>query len=107
MKNQESKQYYIFPNNYDDSGKFLGLIEYRTLVITVVWFAVTIGLYYALPVNIHIKVYGFIFTFFPPAIFLIIGINGDNVLDFIRYFIKFSKNAGVYTYNKDNGCREE
>ena len=106
MKNQENKQCYVFPNNFDDAGKFLGLIEYRTLVSIAIWFAVVLGLCYFLKVSVQIKVYGFIFMFFPPALFLIIGINGDNVLDFIRYFLKFSKNASVYIYSKDDETQE-
>lgn len=104
---QENKEYYIFPSNFDNAGKFLGLVEYRTLILIAVWFAVTIGACCFLPVSINIKVYGFIFAFFPPAIFLIIGINGDSVIDFIKYFIKFNKNARVYTYSKQESFKED
>ncbi|HBY20251.1 MAG TPA: hypothetical protein DEG71_04470 [Clostridiales bacterium] len=106
MRNQEQKEYYIFPNNYDDAGKFLGIIEYRTLILIAIWFAVSVAIYFVLPVSIHAKVYGFIFTFFPPAIFLIIGINGDSVIDFAKCFSKFMKNSKVHTFNKDESMKE-
>ena len=106
MRNQEQKEYYIFPNNYNDAGKFLGIIEYRTLIMIAIWFAVSLSIYFALPISIQIKVYGFIFTFFPPAVFLVIGINGDSVIEFVKYFSKFMKNSKVYTFNKDESIKE-
>ena len=71
---------FIFPQNYNFNSKILGIIEYSSILLDIVW---AIFLWIILSLNfvtLNIKIFLFIILFFPVFIFSIVGINGENIL---------------------------
>ena len=61
---------FIFPQNYNFKSKFLGIIDYSTLFLNIVW---------------DLFIFGF---------------NHENILCIIIYLIKYFKNSKLYLYKK-------
>jgi hypothetical protein len=91
---------FIFPMNYKEKEKFLGFIDYRTLVVLggigVILFLILKSI--KLGLIIKISIFISIILFF--SIIILIGINGENMLDFMYFSIKFLIKPRVYVYRK-------
>jgi type II secretory pathway component PulF len=101
MDKEQEKDVYIFPSNYDIKEKFLGLVDYPTLIIVIAW---AIMIYLGtklLPFSQTIKLYTFMICVIPFSIFMIIGIGQEPLLKFISYIKKFLANAKIYVYDKE------
>ena len=91
---------FIFPMNYKKKEKFLGFIEYKSLgviaILSLLIFLVlkNIKLSLIISVSIFIAVVGFF------SILILVGVNGENMIDFIYFIGKFSINEKVYVYRK-------
>jgi len=96
----EKDRDFIFPMNYKNKEKFLGIIDYRTLgVILLFSLAVffilkNIEIELVFRVSIFIMVVGFF------SILILVGINGENMLDFLYFILKYAVNEKVYVYRK-------
>lgn len=80
---------FIFPQNYNFKSKFLGIIDYSTIVANLIWSAfifILINLFFT---SLNIKI--FIFTIFclPLILFSFFGFNGENIIYFLSYLLKF------------------
>ena len=91
---------FVFPMNYKEKEKFLGFIDYRTLSVLggigVILFLILRTIKMTLVIKISIFVS--IILFF--AIIILIGVNGENMLDFMYFSIKFLIRPRVYVYRK-------
>lgn len=106
IKMKEEKVYF-FPQNYNKKEKFLGVFDYRAIFIIGILGSCAFYLLKAIEINIKIKVCIFlIFTLFP-AIFMFVGINGENMMDIMKYAIKFFIKERVYVYRKTEDKNEK
>lgn len=96
---REEKTYY-FPENYNKKEKFLGIVEYKLLIVVGVLCTIVFYTLKYIELNIKLKVCLFmIFSGFP-SIFVLIGVNGENMVDFIKYMFKFFIKEKIYVYRK-------
>ena len=91
---------FIFPQNYNFNPKIFGLIEYSAAILDLIW-----GGCIFLFVNIFIKsliwkLGVFIVLFLPIFIFSIVGVQGENLIYYLRYMIKYMIKQKVYLFNK-------
>ena len=91
---------FIFPQNYNFKNKFLGIIDYSTLIINIIFYLFVFSVCSLLFKNITIKIFIFISLCFPLFILSITGINNENVFFIFIYMIKFFKNKKIYLYKK-------
>ena len=93
---------FIFPQNYNFKNKFLGIIDYSTLIINIIFYFFIFIICNLFFKNINIKIFIFISTCFPLFILSITGLNNENIFLVLTYIIKFIKNRKIYLYNN---CR--
>ncbi len=91
---------FIFPENYNKKEKLLGVFDYRALFVIGILGIFAFKLLKIFEINIKIKISLFLmFTLFP-AIFMFVGINGENMMDITKYAVKFYTKERVYLYRK-------
>ncbi len=91
---------FIFPQNYKFNTKILGLIDYQTAILNLVWGGLIFLIINFIFNSINIKIFLFIVLVFPMLIFSIVGINGENVISVIIYMLKFIIKPKLLLYNK-------
>ena len=91
---------FIFPQNYNFNSKFLGFIDYTTLIINIVWALVVFGFVYFIIPNVTIKIAVFIILFLPFALFSIIGFNHEKIIYILQYLYKYISSPKIYLYKK-------
>lgn len=89
---------YLFPTNYKYANKFLGIIEYRTLLPLCIYGILIFFILYLIKLNFFISFGIFIVLFVPPMILFGVGINNEPFLPFLICIHKFKKNSKVYLY---------
>ena len=94
------KMKFIFPQNYNFNSKLLGLIDYVSALIDLIWGGIIFIILNLLFKSLKIKIFIFIILFLPIFIISIVGINGENMLNVIIYFFKFLLKNKIYIYNK-------
>ena len=80
---------FIFPQNYKFNTKILGLFDYQTALLNIIWDGVVYFVINLIFSNISVKIFFFIIFAFPVLIFSIVGINGENIINVIIYMSKF------------------
>ncbi|OGO79662.1 MAG: hypothetical protein A2Y21_01270 [Clostridiales bacterium GWC2_40_7] len=101
MDRNEDEDTYIIPHNYSDNGKILGIVEKQSLYFAAAWFVpMTFLNFKFLPFSVDVKIFVLILLILPPTLFILIGVGGDTLLDFLRYVYSFYKNARIYHYEK-------
>ena len=91
---------FIFPQNYNFKNKFLGIIDYSTLLLNLIWdlfIFVCVNLFFQ---NITIKVFILIIFGLPILLFSIVGFNHENIFYILIYLITYLKNPKLYFYKK-------
>ena len=94
---------YIFPLNYKYSSKFLGIIEYSTLLPISVYAAVLVAILYLLKIDFFISFGLIVVLVLPPLLLLSIGINNQPAISYVKSVYKFNKNSKLYLYK--NNCK--
>ena len=97
----EIKKQYFFPMNYKHKEKFLGFIDYKNLVFIAVLSILVFIIIKNLYIEILWKIVLFITTVGIPAVFVLVGVNGENMLDFIWSILKYLYRGRVYVYKKE------
>lgn len=97
----EKELIFVFPYNYNDRQKFMGRFAWSGVCLAVAWIAFVIFMFYVFQIGIGIAIYLFIFIGPLPALLLIVGINGDPTISFIKYVLKFAKTSKLYLYRKN------
>lgn len=91
---------FIFPQNYKMKTKILGLIDYQTAILNLIWAGLIFFIINVLFNNLNVKIFLFITLVFPLLIFSIVGINGENVINVIIYMSKFIIKPKLLFYTK-------
>ena len=91
---------FIFPQNYNFKNKFLGIIDYSTLVLNIIWDLFVFSCINLIFQDNTIKIFIFVVLCLPLLLFSIIGFNHENIIYIIIYLIKYFKNHKLYLYIK-------
>ena len=99
--NLNNEDIYIIPHNYTDNGKILGIFEKQSFFLAFIWFALFTFLNFKfLPFSVDIKIFAEILVVIPPSLFILIGVGGDTLLDFLHYVVLFYQRARIYCFEK-------
>jgi hypothetical protein len=97
----QEEDIYIIPHNYQENGKILGIIEPQSFYIGLTWLILWGIVFYILEIeSLATKFMGYLVVAVLPAILVFIGIGHDSVVDYVKYYLNFTKNAKVYYYEK-------
>lgn len=91
---------YIFPMNYTYSTKFLGILDYKTLLPLSVYAGIIIFLLRLLNFDFFISFGLFIFFTLPPLLLLSLRINNQPAISCFKAIYYFSKNSKLYLLKK-------
>ena len=91
---------FIFPQNYNFKTKILGMIDYSTAILIVVWSVIIFLIINILFKSLNIKIFLCVSLIFPVIIISIVGINGENIIYVSTYIIKYILKQKIYLYNK-------
>lgn len=91
---------FIFPQNYKFNTKILGLIDYQTAILNLIWGGLIFLIINFIFNSLNLKIFIFIILVFPVLIFSIVGINGENVISVIIYMSKFIMKPKLLFYSK-------
>lgn len=93
-------KYFIFPTNYNRKEKFLGMLDYKIISIIAVWGAIVFFILKAASCGTLMKIYLFLFVFGMPSILMLVGFNGENMADVLRYLLRYLISPKAYIYKK-------
>ena len=91
---------FIFPQNYKFNKKILGLIDYQTAILNIIWGGIVFLIVNFIFNSLNLKIFLFIILVFPILVFSVVGINGENVINVIIYIFKFIIRPKIFLYNK-------
>ena len=91
---------FIFPQNYNFNIKLLGIIDYTAAIVDGIWGIVVFFVLNIFFKSISIKIFLFIILVFPVAILSIVGVDGENLLYFLKYILKYIFKQKLYIYEK-------
>jgi hypothetical protein len=84
----------IIPANYTDAGKILGVFELRKLIeAAVLCIPLLVLMLFCLPFAITVSIVASALIVVPLGGFAIMGIHDYSLLNFIRVYLKWRKNA--------------
>ena len=92
---------FVFPQNYNFNSKILGIIEYSSAILVLVWGIIIFGVVNLIFNSLNVKIFLFIILVFPVMIFSIVGINGENILYVFSYIIKYILKQKVLFFDKN------
>ena len=91
---------FIFPKNYDFKPKLLGLFDYSTLLINIIFDLLVFCFFNLIIKNITIKVFFIISFSFPLLLLSFVGLNNENIFYVLFYLVKYFLRPKLYLYNK-------
>lgn len=91
---------FIFPKNYNFSYKFLGIIDYSTILINILYGLLIIFFIGLLINKIYLKICLFIIFFLPFFLFTILRTNKENIFIILFFLLKFYLSPKVHLYKK-------
>lgn len=92
---------FIFPQNYHFKNKILGIIDYSTAFINLVWYIIVFTLVNLIFNSIDIKIFVFITLCFPLLLISFSGFHGENIVTVLTYLLKFVFRQKLYFYSKN------
>ena len=92
---------FIFPKNYNFKNKILGIIDYTTAFVNIIWYVFIIIIVNLLFTDINIKIFLFIVFFFFLLLFSFSGFNGENIFYVFIYISKYFLKQKLYFYSKN------
>lgn len=91
---------FIFPQNYHFKNKLLGIIDYSTAIINIIFYLFVFSLCNLLFHHLNVKIFVFIGLCFPMLILSITGLNNENIFAVLFYVFKFFRKQKIYLYKK-------
>lgn len=92
---------FFFPKNFNITPKLFGVIEYQIIILVLVLNVLIYNILNLFKVNLFIIIQILIIITMPFILFSIIGFNGENFIDVIKYIIKYVFSKKVYLYGED------
>lgn len=91
---------FIFPQNYDFKNKILGIIDYSTALVNLLWYVFVFMLVNVILKTLSLKIFIFIFLCFPLLLISFSGFNGENIIYVFSYLIRFLLKPKLFLYKK-------
>lgn len=91
---------FIFPQNYNYNYKIFGLIDYKNGLLIAIWSGFIFLIINILFKSLNIKIFLFIILVLPIAIFSIVGVNGESIIETSLYMSKFILRQKILFYSK-------
>lgn len=91
---------FIFPQNYNFKNKILGIIDYTTAFINLLWFGFIFLLSNLFFHSLSLKVFIIIIFCLPLLLFSFVGFHGENILQVLSYCFRFFIKQKIYFYKK-------
>ena len=91
---------FIFPQNYDFKNKLLGIIDYSTAFVNLLWYAFILLLVNLIFKDLTLKIFLFVVFCFPLLLFSVAGFNGENIIYVFSYLIRFLLKPKLFLYKK-------
>lgn len=91
---------FIFPQNYDFKNKLLGIIDYSTAFVNLLWYALVLILIQLIFRNLTIKIFAFVILCFPLFLLSFAGFNGENIVYVFSYLLRFILKPKLFLYKK-------
>lgn len=91
---------FIFPQNYDFKNKLLGVIDYSTAFVNLLWYAIIFILIQLIFKDLTIKIFVFVILCFPLLLLSFAGFNGENILSVFSYLLHFFIRPKLFLYKK-------
>ncbi len=91
---------FIFPQNYRFKNKILGIIDYTTAFVNLIWYIIVLILVNLIFDSIDLKVFVFITLCFPLLLLSFSGFHGENIVTVMRYLFKFIFRQKLYFYSR-------
>lgn len=93
-------QKYRFPLNFNYSNKFLGLVEYKSLLPLILYGLILFTILFLLNLNFFISAGIFTFLFLPFILLIFLGVFHEPFIPFLLNLIRFNKISKIYLYEK-------
>lgn len=91
---------FIFPQNYDFKNKLLGIIDYSTAFVNLLWYVFVLILINLIFKNLTMKIFTFVTLCFPLFLLSFAGFNGENILYVFSYLTRFLMKPKLFLYRK-------
>ena len=89
---------FIYPQNYNFTPKILGILEYSAAILDLIWGSFIYLIISIFVKNLNIKIFAIIILVFPVLIFSIVGVQGESLIYFLKYMIKYAYKQKIYFY---------
>ncbi len=93
---KEYNKQYIY-KNFNRNNKWLGIIDYKSLMFLVVYVIVVVTILRIVKLNIEYSIYIFLFLTVPVVSVIFININNEVAIDVIFIIIKYYTRKMIYT----------
>lgn len=91
---------FIFPQNYDFKNKLLGIIDYSTAFINLLWYALIFILVNLIFHDWSVKIFVFVIFCFPLLLLSFAGFNGENIIYVFSYLARYLLKPKLFLYRK-------
>lgn len=91
---------FIFPQNYDFKNKLLGIIDYSTAFINLLWYALIFILVNLIFHDWSVKIFVFVIFCFPLLLLSFAGFNGENIIYVFSYLTRYLLKPKLFLYKK-------
>lgn len=91
---------FVFPQNYDFKNKILGVVDYSTAFVNLIWCAFVLLLVNLFPFGLTVKIFIFVVLCFPLLLFSFVGFNGENIVYVFSYLFRFFTKQKLFVYRK-------
>ena len=92
---------FIIPQNFNFKNKFLGFIDYSTLIFLIICYLISYLIINFIFPSFYTKIIIFIILNGPLTLLSIIGFYNENIVYVLYYIIKFFKSKHIYLYKKN------
>ncbi len=83
-------------SNYKRKNKWLGIIDYRSLVVIIIYVFVVVSILRIVPLKLEYLIYVFIFLVIPVISILLINLGNDSAIDMLLIMLKFTFNNAIF-----------
>lgn len=83
-------------SNYTRNLKFLGIIDYKSLMCVIVYVIFVLNVIKLLPISIEMAIYIFIILVIPVVAVFCVNMHNESTIDVILVILEFYLKRGVY-----------
>ena len=90
---------FIFPQNYNFKYKLLGVFDYSTIFLNIIW-DVLVFFFISFFHSLNVKIILFFSLAFPLLLFSFVGFNGESLVYVLSYIFNFLIKQKVFLFEK-------